>query len=72
MYESCQYFSFFEDLKERNGQKDKGLADMDYWPNLAPGFNFYNENVHAHFQDKIINKKENNDILSQDEEDIIL
>ena len=61
IYESCQYLNFFKEIKHKKNQDDIGLASVPYWDNLSPGFEFYNKNVHQHFNDKLLKAQFNCD-----------
>lgn len=61
LYESCQYFNFFREIKEKKKQENLNLENIPYWTSLSPGFEFYSKNVHQHFNDKLINAQFSND-----------
>lgn len=61
LYESCQYFNFFQEIKSKKEQQSLNLENIPSWPSLSPGFEFYNKNVHQHFNDKLINAQFNKD-----------
>lgn len=54
LYESCQYNSFFNEIKNKKGQDSLNLSKIPYWTSLTPGFEFYSKNVHQHFNNKLI------------------
>ena len=53
--------NFFNEIKHKKNQDDIGLASIPYWDNLSPGFEFYNKNVHQHFNDKLLKAQFNCD-----------
>lgn len=61
LYESCQYFNFFQEIKTKKEQQSLNLENIPSWPSLSPGFDFYSKNVHQHFNDKLINAQFNKD-----------
>lgn len=59
LYESCQYNSFFNEIKIKKGQDSVNLINIPYWTSLTPGFDFYSKNVHQHFNNKLIDAQFN-------------